>query len=256
MPAQETPKRLICIFDSGIGGLNLLYSCAKYSPNLDFAYFADNYNVPYGNMSADELYARTFNIFKEIEKLNPAAAVVACNTVTALCIEGLRAEFPFRILGIQPAVKPAAAEGECIVLATSATANSPSLKNLIAKHGRGRTSCIACPQLAGYIEENIFSLSKEKILSMLPDVCAGEVALGCTHYSFVAPVIKSRYNCRIWDGAEGVAANLCKILGFFDHQRNTPQKIEFLSGNARKNAEIYEKLLKFGQDYFCRNCLP
>ena len=80
----------VCFFDSGIGGLCLLYECVRKLPDVDFVYFADNENVPYGSLDKNTLIAKVDEIFLRIQNLNPSAAVVACNTVTANCIDYLR----------------------------------------------------------------------------------------------------------------------------------------------------------------------
>ena len=92
---------LVCVFDSGIGGLGVLYECVRRLPRVDFAYFADNYNMPYGRFGREELIKISNEKFTQIASYNPAAAVVACNTVTAQCIGFLRENFPFEIIGIQ-----------------------------------------------------------------------------------------------------------------------------------------------------------
>ncbi len=139
----------VCFFDSGIGGLNLLCECALRLENVNFKYFADNYNVPYGNLSTREITEKADAVFSQIEKTKPAAAVIACNTVTARCAAYLRAKYPFPIVGVQPAVKPAAENGgNCVVLATQATASSESLQELIQNYGKGVTEVVPCPELA------------------------------------------------------------------------------------------------------------
>ena len=45
----------VCVFDSGIGGLNLLHACAVRCPGADFLYFADNFNMPYGELPAEKV---------------------------------------------------------------------------------------------------------------------------------------------------------------------------------------------------------
>ena len=87
---ERNNNATVCFFDSGIGGLSLLYECVRILPRVDFKYFADNFRVPYGNLTHGELVNTVDRIFSEIEKLNPDAAVVACNTVTAQCIDYLR----------------------------------------------------------------------------------------------------------------------------------------------------------------------
>ena len=234
---------LVCFFDSGIGGLNLLNVCAKLRSDCDFAYFSDNKNVPYGSLSNAKISALAISHFDRMARLNPRACVVACNTVTAECIGLLRSRYPFPIVGIQPAVKPAAASAEnCIVLATPATAAAEPLKKLVTLYGRGNTRVLPCPNLAAYIEENFFNLDKNEIFKLLPRAKAGAVVLGCTHYVYASETIKEFYNCKIFDGIEGTAARLCKILGKNDHFSARIQKVSFLSGNCRKNARIWRFL--------------
>lgn len=234
---------LVCFFDSGIGGINLLYESVKILPNTDFAYFADNYNVPYGNFSHEELILRVDEIFSRMEKLNPSAAVLACNTVTAHCVGYLRKKYPFEIIGIQPAVKPASKNGKCVVLTTPATCNSNSLKDLIEEYGNERAQVVPCPNLASYIEENIFDLSEERIRNMLPAVKTDGIVLGCTHYIFAEEIIANYYGCEVYDGIAGTAKHLREKLGNFDHFPKRAQKIDFLGGDARKNSRIFKSLL-------------
>ena len=146
----------VCVFDSGIGGLNLLHACAVRCPGADFLYFADNFNMPYGELPAEKVRRFVFDAFKKIASFSPAAAVVACNTATALCIADLRAQYPCPVIGIQPAVKQAVERrGGCLVLATPATSASPSFARLCADYGKGRAQVLPCPGLAEYIERGI-----------------------------------------------------------------------------------------------------
>ncbi len=241
---ESSKNPLVCFFDSGIGGLGLLYECVHSLPRVDFIYFADNFRVPYGNLSKAEILKYTVEIFDEINKLNPAAAVVACNTVTAHCIEYLRKKYPFKIIGVQPAVKPAAACGKCIVLATEATAKSDSLNSLVKDYGKGVTEVFACRGLADYIEQNIFSLSESEIIKFLPDANTQGVVLGCTHYAFAGEVIGKYYNCPIFDGIKGTADNLTAKLGISDHCTARAHKIMFRGGDSAKNKAVFNMLLK------------
>lgn len=233
----------VCFFDSGIGGLSLLYECVRKLPRVDFTYFADNFRVPYGSLTKDEMIERADEYFKKIERRNPAAAVVACNTVTAQCMAYLRERYKFGIVGIQPSIKPAAALGKCLVLATPSTAESSSVKKLAGKYGNGRTEIIACEKLAAYIEENVLNLSEEMVKSFLPNVEADAVVLGCTHYIYCKEIIEKFYGCAVFDGIEGTAAQLCKILGNFDHRGTRAQKIAFEDGDSTKNRRIFNRLL-------------
>ena len=250
---------LICFFDSGIGGLTLLAECMRRLPQARFAYFADNYNVPYGSKPRERLIEITDAVFGQISALNPAAAVLGCNTVTAQCSDFLRAKYPFPVIGIQPAVKPAAAYGKkCVVLATPSTAGSASVANLVARYGNGVTEVVACPNLAAYIEDNIFRLDTENLDGLLPDIQADAVVLGCTHYVYIKEQIKNRYKCAVFDGNDGTACRLCEVLGKSDHfsienhplpptcaqnLEATLEKVEFSGGNTQKNRLVLDFIL-------------
>lgn len=234
----------VCFFDSGIGGLCLLYECVRKLPDVDFTYFADNANVPYGALDKKTLIAKTDNIFSQIEKLNPQAAVVACNTVTANCIEFLRNKYNFEIIGIQPAIKPAAeVGGRCLVLATPSTAKSNALLNLLNKFGKNNTEIYANGRLASYIEEKIDNLNYNDVVRLLPDKKYQSVVLGCTHYVYIKDIVEKFYNCPVFDGIEGTANHLCEKLGKTDHRGARRQKITFVGGYEDKNRMIFRRLI-------------
>lgn len=238
----------VCFFDSGIGGLWLLYECVKKLPDVDFTYFSDNAHVPYGSLPQDKLIEFTDSVFSQISKLNPKAAVIACNTVTARCIDYIRNKYPFEVIGIQPAVKPATKSGgKCLVLATPSTAASVPLKELIDKFGKGRVVTAACPDLAQYIENNIGNIDGEYIKSLLPKIDCDSVVLGCTHYIYIKEIVKFFYNCPVFDGIEGTADNLVRKLGKNDHRAKRAQKITFEGDFVVKNRDIFKKLVaEFG----------
>lgn len=220
-----------------------MYRFYKRRPGCNLAYFADNYNIPYGNRAESDILGRVDQIFEKIALLNPSAAVVACNTVTALCIGSLRRKYDFPIIGIQPAVKPAVkAAKRCLLLATPATVNSGAVRELIKRYGNGRVVPAPCPDLAAYVENNIFEICAEEVEALLPPAECDGVVLGCTHYSFVSDIISAHYNCEVYDGAEGTVNQICKILGISDHQGFCPQEVAFYGGNCLKNANIFNIL--------------
>jgi glutamate racemase len=240
---NENDLPTVCVFDSGIGGLNLLAECVKRIPYINYVYVADNYNVPYGNLSHDKILSLVEGAFKEIEKLRPSAVAIACNTVTAECIDILRKEYTFPIVGMQPAIKQAAREGgKCLILATKATIASKSFGRLIEEYASGNTVIYPCDSLASYIEENIFNLPENLPENLLPSVEADSVVLGCTHYIFAKKSIQKRYHCKIFDGIVGTADHLKTILGTSDHNLQCKGKITFKLGDFNKNKVIFNKI--------------
>ena len=236
----------VCVFDSGIGGLNLLHACAVRCPGADFLYFADNFNMPYGELPAEKVRRFVFDAFKKIASFSPAAAVVACNTATALCIADLRAQYPFPVIGIQPAVKQAVERrGGCLVLATPATSASPSFARLCADYGEGRAQVLPCPGLAEYIERGIGAFPSFDGISRIlprPDSSPSCVVLGCTHYVFARDAIARHYGCDTFDGILGTADHLADILGKKLNNSLINQNIEFIGGDHVKNEQIYRKI--------------
>lgn len=241
----------VVVFDSGIGGLNLLCACAARVPHAHYYYISDDENVPYGNRPPEEITRLTLSALGRIEELDPAALVVACNTVTANCIDDLRRRYPFPVVGIQPAVKPAAAlGGKCLVLATNATVKSQAFLKLVNRYAPKDTKAVGCERLAAYIEQNVLSLPDELPKELLPDIEADSVVLGCTHYTFVKRQIESRYNCAVFDGTEGTAAHFSEIMGITDHSVmksgdfRPPTEKELKITYKCQNIERYAQIMK------------
>lgn len=234
-------KPLVCFFDSGIGGLNLMRSCAEKIRWADFVYFADNYNVPYGDLSDDKIISLVDEKFARMLDLGCSVAVIACNTATAVCAEFLRKKYPFKIVGIQPAIRQAAKEGGRIaVFATPATVKSASFCALMEKYSTNDTKIYALPMLAEEIENHILDIGNLDLDRLLPTIDADGIVLGCTHYIFIKNEIQKKYLCRIYDGILGTTDHICAILGNVDHQGDYEQKITFFGGNFAKNEKIYQ----------------
>ena len=242
MVKSNNPK--VCVFDSGIGGLNLLYECVRRLPCVDFEYFADNFRMPYGNLAKDVLMSYVEEIFGAINERKPYVVAVACNTVTASCIDYLRAKYTFPIVGIQPAVKPAvSAGGKCLVLATQTTAESTAVKNLVKQYGGDNTNVVAVPKLASLIEKNEGKADRAEVISLLPNEKPDTVVLGCTHYIYVKEIIGEYYGCPVFDGTDGTASRLCGFFGKTERSSQRAQSVTFTGGDCAKNRRIFSGII-------------
>lgn len=96
------------VFDSGIGGLNVLSACIRLAPHLNYYYIGDNKHAPYGNKSCEEIYYRVSCAVELFKLIGIDAVVLGCNTATAVCVQRLREKYAFPIIGTEPAVAPAA----------------------------------------------------------------------------------------------------------------------------------------------------
>ena len=209
---MSIPKGGVVVFDSGIGGLTTLAKCVELCKIRPFYYYGDNARAPYGNLSPERVRGYVSEIFEKLETLQPCAAVLACNTVTALCVEALRKKYAFPIIGAEPAVRAAAKRGgEIFVLATSATVQSAKFhalcQNVERKYPSARVRAFACPALAGAIENRLTEKNFD-FTSFLPVGNPSSVVLGCTHYVFIQNRIGEFYHCPTFDGNIGIAQRL------------------------------------------------
>ena len=218
----------IAFFDSGIGGLTVLSACREYLPNELFYYYGDNHHAPYGNLAPKKIrryVRRAFNLFA---RLKVCAAVVACNTATALCIEELRKHYTFPIIGTEPAVFAAAKMGgEVFVLTTRATHESERFKKLCSeakkKYPHATLIPISCDSLAGEIERHLNEGGYD-FTAFLPRGSPDVVVLGCTHYIYIEEEVEKFYACPVVHGNGGIAFQLRNILSKMGKLATEPTK--------------------------------
>ena len=80
----------IGLFDSGIGGLNVLKEFINAYPNNIYIYYGDTLNVPYGEKTKEELFDLSSKIVNFFEEKEVDLIVIACGTVSSTCLEKLR----------------------------------------------------------------------------------------------------------------------------------------------------------------------
>ncbi len=191
---------MIGVFDSGIGGLSVLSAIARALPHADLLYLADSAHLPYGSKSDDFIRGRVLAIGRHLAELGCGTIVVACNTATAAALRALREELPeVRVVGVEPGIKPAAAASKSrriAVLATESTARSEGLARLVREHAGAVTVHIgACPGWATRVEmlhldDPAFAGEVAEKITPLLEAGADRLVLGCTHYTFLAPLLE------------------------------------------------------------------
>jgi len=102
----------ILVFDSGVGGLSILGEIQANLPGCDLIYASDNAAFPYGTKTEAELVGRVDRVLHQI---------LACNSASTLALPHIRAHFDHPIVGVVPAVKPAAAHSQSKVIGLLAT---------------------------------------------------------------------------------------------------------------------------------------
>jgi glutamate racemase len=216
---------MIGIFDSGLGGLSVLAAIARALPRADLAYLADTAHVPYGSKPDAFIRGRVAAIGEHLVAQGCTMLVVACNTATAAAVGVLREKYPqLPIVGVEPGVKPAALASQSrriAVLATESTAKSERLARLITDHAHDVTVHIEpCPGWATRVETLHLDgpdFAAEVAARVEPLLVAGadRVVLGCTHYSFLTPILTPLVAGRaeLVDVADAVARQCLRLAG-------------------------------------------
>ncbi len=190
----------IGVFDSGVGGLSVLREIRQALPDESLLYVADSGHVPYGEKSPEQIRERSRAIARFLVGQGAKALVVACNTATAAAVADLRELYALPIIGMEPAVKPAAQatrSGVVGVLATTGTLQSARFAALLDRFA-GSVTVITqpCPGLVEYIEQGELESARMRTLLQRytePLLIAGcdTLILGCTHYPFIRPMLQS-----------------------------------------------------------------
>lgn len=194
-------------------------------PHEDLIYVADQIHIPYGSKTAAEIQSYSAAITDFFRQQGAKIIVVACNTATAAAINFLRQSYPdLPFVGMEPAIKPAAASsrsGVVAVMATHTTIDSPRYASLMERFAQNiRVIENPCRGLVEQIEAGAISTAETRVLleSILEPMMAEQadtLILGCTHYPFVQPLIADITNdtVEIINPAIAVARQTERVLG-------------------------------------------
>lgn len=244
---------MIGIFDSGIGGLSVFREIRKVLPEQSYIYYSDSAHCPYGEKSKEYIIDRARSITRRLMGMGAEIVVVACNTATAAAISTLRKEFPIKFIGMEPAIKPAAAltkTGVVGVLATAGTLKAEKYLDTrekwaqsitVVEHiGEGFVELVEKGQTSGAEAEAVVQNSLVPLL----EAGADTIVLGCTHYPFLADTIKKVAAAHGADGnsfhlidpAPAVARHLLEVMEAEGIQTVSPEgfSMELLCSGDRK----------------------
>ncbi len=212
------------IFDSGVGGLSVLEQVVALMGDQAITYVADQAWAPYGERSLGDVRRRSVAITRHLIAEGAEVVVLACNSASAAALHHLRAEFPeVPFVGMEPAVKPAAlstASGVIGVMATTATFQGELFATVVDRHATDvRVVTQACPGLAAMVEDGLVSgpvatAAVANFVRPLLDAGADVIALGCTHYTFLAPIVRDIAGpaVRVIDPAPAVARQVQRMV--------------------------------------------
>ena len=254
-------KDMICVFDSGVGGISVLKELVKIMPNEDFLFFGDSLNAPYGTKTKEEVRKLTIEATERFMEEGAKGVTIACNTATSAAVRVLREMYPnFPIVGNEPALKPAATEflgKRILVLATPMTIAEEKFHLLLSRYeSQAEVIPLPAPGLMEFVENG--KTESPELMEFLEKLLApykqggkeevSAVVLGCTHYPFVASQIQKVLGekVKIFDGSEGTAREMkrrLKVAGCLRADETYRGKVEFQSSlEDPKKIEMMERL--------------
>jgi len=215
------------VFDSGVGGLTVLRAIRAQLGSEKLLYVADSQHMPYGERDPEYIMQRCIAVARFLHQQPVKALVVACNTASVIAIETLRNLLDIPVVGIEPAIKPAASltrSGVVGVMATTRTIESPGVKRLCELYAQNvELVLIPCTGLVEHIERADFSTSTthsllSSFVTPMLDAGADTIVLGCTHYPFVRDQIQDivGHSVTIVEPGAAVARQLARRLDDLD----------------------------------------
>lgn len=221
---EELRKAPIGVFDSGMGGISVLRELVRVMPHEDFIYFGDSANAPYGTKPTEVIRELTIRHVENLMAQGAKGIVVACNTATSAAVAVLRKIYPeLPLVGIEPAIKPAAVEkpgARIVVMATPMTIRQEKFQKLMARYeDQIRIVPLPCPGLMEFVErgdlegEDLRTYLQELLGTVSAEPIDG-IVLGCTHYPFVRRMIQEIVGSQvtIYDGGPGTAREMKRRL--------------------------------------------
>ncbi|WP_219591568.1 glutamate racemase [Aeromonas salmonicida] len=215
----------ILVFDSGMGGLTIYREIRRALPAHNYFYCFDNANFPYGELSESALIAACTRLVSHMVAEHVIdLVVIACNTASTIALPSLRDALTIPVVGVVPAIKPAAAltRNGCIgLLATPGTVSREYTHELIAQFAPGKRVLLkGVTELVIEAEHKLAGrpVNMALLQEVLADWMEGEerpdtLVLGCTHFPLLNDEIRQLMpGCQLVDSGSAVARRVAHLL--------------------------------------------
>jgi len=241
----------IGIFDSGVGGTSIWKEIHSLLPNEHTLYLADSKHAPYGYKTKEEIISLSIKNTEYLLQQGAKLIVVACNTATTNAISELRSRYSAPIIGIEPAIKPAALQsvsGNIGILATKGTLSS----ELFHKTSKALADGITITEVVGeglvpLIEAGLLDSPEllpllQKYVQPLLRANIDYLVLGCSHYPYLIPQLQSILpdHIKIIDSGEAVARQTKAVLEQHQLLNNSGDstRLDFYSNTGTETLEL------------------
>ena len=217
----------VLVFDSGVGALSIGGEIHARLPSLNLIYALDHAGFPYGEWHEQALTTHICNTAERlVSHYQPDLLVLACNSASTAVLPALRATLSIPVVGVVPAIKPAASQSRSKViglLATPGTVARTYTTQLIEDFA---ADCCVIPvgdaSLAPAIEQWYWT-------GKLDDTVAERVAqtfsehprapemdtlvLACTHFPLLAAALRKHFpGVTLIDSGAAIARRVEQLL--------------------------------------------
>ena len=182
----------IGIFDSGVGGINVLKEIVMKYPNNHYIFYGDTKNLPYGSKSIDELKIFASNIIDFLISKDVDMIIIACGTISSNCYDYLCNKYDIPIYDIvSPTIRYInnSNYNNIGVIATERT-----IESKIFEQSNKVKLVKATKNFVKIIEDGIITKKEndeiENELAYFKDK-VDSLVLGCTHYPFISNIISN-----------------------------------------------------------------
>ena len=259
IPSNTRPT--VLVFDSGVGGLSVYDEVRQLLPDLHYIYAFDNVAFPYGEKSEEFIVERVVEIVTAVQERYPLAlAIIACNTASTVSLPALREKFAFPVVGVVPAIKPAArltTNGVVGLLATRGTVRRPYTHELVARFASEcKIEMLGSAELVELAEAKLhgYAVDLEELRKILrpwlrmkepPDT----VVLGCTHFPLLEEELLQVLpeGTRLIDSGAAIARRTVWLL---EHESpkalSSDENIAFCMGLTPEIAQLAPVLQRYG----------
>ena len=249
MSESKVKVKRVLFFDSGVGGLSVLNAVRQINPSIESYYLFDNECFPYGDKSEQFIVDRVDSLLESAcHKFDLSAIVVACNTASTVALPELRDNIKIPIVGVVPAIKPAAklSKNKIVgLLATPGTISRKYTQDLIdnfasdcqiIKVGNANLAVIAEKRLStGIVDTKSILKIVEPFLNKDETKRPDTVVLGCTHYPFVKDILTNLLpNVRLVDSGEAIGRRVKDVI----------KDASFIYTNEKQDRVFYTGYLK------------
>ncbi len=258
----------IGIFDSGVGGLTVYQAIKSTLPDANFYYCSDNEFHPYGTKADDAVAQRTLDVCSRfVMAAELDLLVIACNTASTVALGLLRSKLNLPIVGVVPAIKPAAeksASGVIGLLATPATIKRIYVDELIQRFASDHHVIrVGSSRLVELAEEKArgsvvpVELVREEIKSLFVDFSRIEksmrldtVVLGCTHFPLLRDELlqASPWPVQWIDSGSAIAARVQNLASGLESKigKSRDQGTAWVTRKDSSAAQLEPIMLRFG----------